>query len=382
MSQFVTPHYIFTGENALDDAKNVIGTFGKKALLVTGRHIGKSPMFKSLTDTLNDIGTDYAVFDGITGEPTDTMIAEGLEIYKTENCDFLIGIGGGSPLDSAKAIAAMSVNPGKICDYNGKVIEGKVPPIVAIPTTAGTGSEATKFTIVTDTEKGIKMLLKGDCLVPEAAVINPEYTVDMPKTVTAATGLDALTHAVEAYTSVKAGDLTDDLAVSAVKRIVKYLPRVYKNGCDMKARNQMLIAAFEAGICINNSSVTIVHGMSRPIGALFHVPHGLSNAMLLKECIGFALDGAYERFADLGRAVGAATKDDVDEMAARKFLEKLSEVCEACEVPTLKEYGIDRDKFHAVIEKMAEDAIASGSPANTRKQVTKTDCIEIYKKLI
>lgn len=382
MSQFVTPHYIFTGENALEDAKNVIGAFGKKALLVTGRHVGKSPMFKSLTDALNDIGTDYAVFDGITGEPTDTMIAEGLDIYKKENCDFLIGIGGGSPLDSAKAIAAMAVNPGKISDYNGKVIEGKVPPIVAIPTTAGTGSEATKFTIVTDTEKGIKMLLKGDCLVPDVAVINPEYTVDMPKTVTAATGLDALTHAVEAYTSVKAGELTDDLAISAVKRIVKYLPRVYKNGCDTEARNQMLIAAFEAGICINNSSVTIVHGMSRPIGALFHVPHGLSNAMLLKECIGFALDGAYDRFAELGRAVGAATKEDVDEMAAKKFLVKLSEVCEACEVPTLEKYGIDREKFHAVIDKMAEDAIASGSPANTRKQVTKTDCVEIYKKLI
>ena len=263
-----------------------------------------------------------------------------------------------------------------------KIIEGKVPPIVAIPTTAGTGSEATKFTIVTDTEKGIKMLLKGDCLVPEVAVINPEYTVDMPKTVTAATGLDALTHAVEAYTSVKAGDLTDDLAVSAVKRIVKYLPRVYKNGCDMKARNQMLIAAFEAGICINNSSVTIVHGMSRPIGALFHVPHGLSNAMLLKECIGFALDGAYERFADLGRAVGAATKDDVDEMAARKFLEKLSEVCEACEVPTLKEYGIDRDKFHAVIDKMAEDAVKYGDLEHAYVPLTKEDVVAIFKSCL
>ena len=381
MAKFVTPQNIFTGKNALDEAKDAIKANGKKALIVTGKHVGKSMMYDRLVSLLNEIDVEHITFDEITGEPTDVMIEEGLKKYIGAGCDFLIGIGGGSPLDSAKAIAAMAVNPGKISDYMGKEITGKIPGIVAIPTTAGTGSEATKFTVITDSQKGIKMLLKGDCLVPGVAVIDPDFTMEMPANVTAATGLDALTHAIEAYTSKKAMELTDDIALSAVKRIVKYLPKAYADGKDEKARNEMAIAALEAGICINNSSVTIVHGMSRPIGALFHVPHGLSNAMLLVECMGFALDGAYDKFANLGRAVGAALKEDVDEIAAGKFLKKLEEVCRSCEVPTLKEYGVNREEFYAAIDKMAEDAVASGSPGNTIKTVTVEDSKKLYSKI-
>lgn len=381
MSHYATPNHIFTGKDALEQAMPYIATCGHQALIVTGKHVGKSPMYEKLVNLLEKHDLSYATFDGITGEPTDQMIEQGLNLYQNQKCDFVIGIGGGSPLDSAKAIAAMAVNPGKIADYMGKEITGDVPPIVAIPTTAGTGSEATKFTIITDQEKDIKMLLKGDCLIPQIAIVDPDFSMDMPKSVTAATGLDAFTHAVEAYTSKKAFDMTDTLAISAVKRILEYLPKVYKNGYDANARNQMAIAALEAGICINNSSVTIVHGMSRPIGALFHVPHGLSNAMLLRECIGFALDGAYDRFADLARAAGAASADDDDVTAANKFLTAIGYLCQVCEVPTLQEYGVKKEDFEAAIEKMAEDAIASGSPGNTRKPVTKEDCMEIYKKV-
>lgn len=309
------------------------------------------------------------------------MITEGVKIYKEEGCDFLIGIGGGSPLDSAKAIAAMAVLPGKIADYMGKPISGGLPAVVAIPTTAGTGSEATKFTIITDVETDVKMLLAGDSVLPKIAVIDPAYTADMPKSVTAATGLDAFTHATEAYTSKKASPLTDTLALDAVKRIYKYLPRAYKNGYDTEARVEMAVAALEAGICINNSSVTIVHGMSRPIGALFHVPHGLSNAMLLPKCIGFALDGTYERFADLAVAAGVAETGDDPRAAAEKFLTAIDELCAVCEVPTLKEYGVKQEDFEPVIAKMASDAVASGSPANTRKTVTKEDCESLYRQI-
>ena len=381
MAHFTVPDHIFTGKNALEEAIPYIGNCGKKALIITGKHVGKSPMYEKLIKLLEKGEIGHTTFDGITGEPTDRMIEDGLAKYQAEGCDFVIGIGGGSPLDSAKAIAAMAVNLGKIADYMGKEITGKIPPVVASPTTAGTGSEATKFTIITDQEKDIKMLLKGDCLVPRIAVIDPDFTMDMPKSVTAATGLDAFTHAVEAYTSKKAFDMTDTLAVSAVKRILKYLPKVYQNGYDTKAREEMAVAALEAGICINNSSVTIVHGMSRPIGALFHVPHGLSNAMLLKECIGFALDGAYDRFAALARAAGVAGEEEEDKAAAEKFLAAIEELCRVCEVPTLAEYGVKKEAFEAVIEKMAEDAIASGSPGNTRKTVTKENCVEIYKRV-
>lgn len=381
MPHYTIPQHIFTGKNALEEAAPYFRKCGEKALIVTGQHVGKSPMYEKLIGLLKEQDIPYHTFDGITGEPTDKMIVEGVEIYNGGGCDFVIGIGGGSPLDSAKAIAAMAVKPGKIADYMGKEIMGQIPDVVAIPTTAGTGSEATKFTIITDQEKDIKMLLKGDCLIPKLAIIDPDFSMDMPKSVSAATGLDAFTHAVEAYTSKKAFAMTDTLAVSAVKRIMKYLPVVYQNGYDVKAREEMAIAALEAGICINNSSVTIVHGMSRPIGALFHVPHGMSNAMLLKECIGFVLDGTYERFADLGRATGAAEESNDDITAAQKFLIQIEELCAICEIPSLKEYGIKKEEFFAAIEKMSSDAIASGSPANTRKEVTKEDCMAIYQKV-
>lgn len=382
MAHFAIPGHVFFGKDALTSALPYVKQYGDRALIVTGKHVGKSPMMDQLKKALKEADVAYQVFDGITGEPTDQMIEAGLEEYRKSESQFVIGIGGGSPLDSAKAIAAMAVNEGKIADYNGKEITGNVPGIVAIPTTSGTGSEATKFTIITDQEKDIKMLLKGDCLVPDLAIVNPAFTADMPKSVTAATGLDALTHAVEAYTSKKAFALTDVCAVSAVKRIMEYLPKAYKNGYDTKAREEMSLAALEAGICINNSSVTLVHGMSRPIGALFHVPHGMSNAMLLKECLTFALDGAYDRFANLGRAIGAASEEESDQEAAEKFLDAIEKVCEICEVPTLQGYGIKKEDFLSVIEKMSEDAIASGSPGNTRKDVRKEDCMAIYSAVI
>lgn len=381
MSHFVIPNHTVVGTNVLGEAAPLLKKMGNKAFIVTGRHVAVSNMMKQLTALLDENGIGCVIFGGITGEPTDTMIENGVEMLKSSGCDFIIGIGGGSPLDSAKAIAAMAVNEGSIADYNGKEITGEILPLAAIPTTAGTGSEATKFTVITDSEKGIKMLLKGDVLVPKLAIVDSSFTVGAPKSVTSATGLDALTHAVEAYTSRKAFSMTDTLAVSAVKRIMKYLPIAYKEPDNSLAREQMSIAALEAGICINNSSVTIVHGMSRPIGALFHVPHGMSNAMLLKECLSFAVSGAYEKFANLGRETGVASDSDSNETAAEKFIDSLQSICDVCEIPTLEQYGIDRDEYYSKISKMATDAVASGSPANTVKEVTVDDCIEIYKKL-
>lgn len=381
MSHFVIPNHTVVGTNVLGEAAPLLKKMGNKAFIVTGRHVAVSDMMKQLTALLDENGIGCVIFDGITGEPTDTMIEKGVEMLKSSGCDFIIGIGGGSPLDSAKAIAAMTVNEGSIADYNGKEITGEILPLAAIPTTAGTGSEATKFTVITDSEKGIKMLLKGDVLVPKLAIVDSSFTVGAPKSVTSATGLDALTHAVEAYTSRKAFSMTDTLAVSAVKRIMKYLPIAYREPDNSLAREQMSVAALEAGICINNSSVTIVHGMSRPIGALFHVPHGMSNAMLLKECLSFAVSGAYEKFANLGRETGVASDSDSDETAAEKFIDSLQNICDVCEIPTLEQYGIDRDEYYSKISKMATDAVASGSPANTVKEVTVDDCIEIYKKL-
>ena len=379
--KFTVPPQTVIGENALDAAKEFILPLGKKALIVTEKNVLAHGITGQLTEKLDSWGISWQIYSEILSEPTDQMIYAGVKAYRESSCDFCIGIGGGSPLDSAKAIAAMTVNSGHLSDYMGKEISGSRPPLVLIPTTAGTGSEATKFTIITDTEHEVKMLLKGEMLLPDVAVIDPEFTLSAPPGVTAATGMDALAHAVESYTSRKRNPLTDLYALSAIRRIFQYLPAAYQNGQDRTARQEMALAAYEAGICINNASVTIVHGMSRPIGALFHVPHGLSNAMLMQECFSYVMDGCPERFADIARAIGAASPEGSSKEASGQFLAKLKELCGILHIPTLAEYGIDRGEFEARMPKMAKDAMASGSPSNTIKDITEKDLLTIYGNL-
>lgn len=379
--EFFLPGRILSGEGALEEMPQHLGGFGKKALLVTGKTVCKLDGFQRLTRLLSQAGIGYAVFNGITGEPDDRMIQAGVDAYRENHCDFLIAMGGGSPIDSMKAIAVWAATGNNICSYYGTAITAPLPKMAAIPTTAGTGSEATQFTVITETKTQVKMLLKGKPLVPDLAVIDPSLGISTPQTVTAYTGLDALTHAVESYTSKLAQPLTDSVSLSAVKRIFRSLARAYEDGTDREARADLAIAALEAGIAINNASVTLVHGMSRPIGALFHVPHGLSNAMLLPECIRFACDAAYDRFADLARSVGVASPETEDQTAAFRFVDALRDLCCRCDIPTPAEYGIDKAAFYGAMDKMAEDALLSGSPANTRKEVTKTDILRIYKTL-
>ena len=376
---FYVPAHIITGSGALESADLKLG---KKALIVADPMMVKLANVDKVKAVLEKQGVEFVEYTDITGEPTDVMVEAGVKKYKESNCDFLIAIGGGSPIDTMKAIGAVVGNGGEIDDYMGKTIEKKTPTLVAIPTTAGTGSEATQFTIINNTKQNIKMLLSGKVLIPSMAIIDPQFTLTAPKSVTAATGLDALCHATESYTSRKAQALSKSFSVSAIKRILKYLPICYEDGSNVEAREQMSIAALEAGIAFNNASVTIIHGMSRPIGALYHVPHGLSNAMLIKECFSFALDGAYKQFGDLAKEVGVAPSSDDDITAAGKMLEAINNLVEICKVSTLQEFGVDKQDFINNIPKMAKDAIDSGSPANTLKKCTKEDLEEIYLKVI
>lgn len=379
--QFFIPKKIITGEDALAAAGDRIANMGKKALIVCGPNVRKMAAAGKVMEELEKRETAYAVYSDITGEPTDRMIDNGARVYLEEACDFLIGIGGGSPLDAMKAIALKAVCGGEMADYMGVSVEAKLPPMAAVPTTAGTGSEATQFTIITDTKNDVKMLLKGESFMPDLAVVDPEFSVSAPRGVTASTGLDALTHAVEAYTSRKAQPLTDIFAVSAVRRIFQNLPEAYENGSSRNARKEMALAALEAGIAFNNATVTIVHGMSRPIGALFHVPHGTSNAILLHPCLKYVMDGAVERFAVLGREIKAAGGQDDDKSAAEKFIEEVRKLCRKCGIGSPDCYGIEKEAFLEAVPKMAEDAVASGSPANTRKKIQKEDIIKIYQSL-
>ncbi len=375
---FTTASRTIIGEGALAMAAPYLKEFGKKALIVTGKIITKTGLADEVQKVLKEQGIDSAVFNDLPGEPTDLMIYAGVDVYKKEGCDFIIGLGGGTPLDSAKAIAAMAVLPGKLIDYFGKEMKGDFAPLVLIPTTAGTGSEVTKYVVYTDTATDAKLLIKGEALLPKIAVIDYTYTMSSPVSVTTNTGMDALTHAIESYTCRKATPVTDLYCIDAVKRIFKWLPVAVKDGTNKEARENMALASYEAGVAINTSPTTIVHGMSRPIGALFHVPHGISNAMLLVECLKAVMEGCYERFARLGVEIGVASESDSPKAGAEKFMAALEAFTKKLKIPTLREYGLNLEEFAAKEDKMASDSLASGSPANCWKVLTKEEEIKIY----
>lgn len=377
---FVTPHHIIYGPSALTEAAPRLAQMGSKALIVTDAMMGKLGNLQRVTDVLETAHVAYHVFDQVNSEPVDEMVRTGAALYREQGCTFIIALGGGSPIDTMKAIAIM-VSSGKDIDtFLGTPFTGSVCPMAAIPTTAGTGSEATQFTIITNTEQDVKMLISGAALIPELAIVDPAFTCTAPASVTSATGLDALCHCIEAYTSRKAQPLSDTFALSAARRIFTNLTTCVREPQNVEARTQMSLAATEAGIAFNNASVTIIHGMSRPIGALFHVPHGLSNAMLMEVCFGFALDGAYDRFAAVARHCGLSASED-DETAARDLLAAIHNLLIELKVPTLEQFGVERAAFHGAIEKMANDAQASGSPANTIKPVTVESMQALYRQV-
>lgn len=380
-NKFKVPNLTFIGANALEDAEEEICKLGKRAFVVIGRSMIRQGHLEKLQAILERNGIVVSTFCDIVTEPSDVDVSKGAALYQQSHSDFIIGFGGGSQLDAAKAIAVVVTSKDKISSYVGKNIDAKLPPIVAIPSTAGTGSETTQFTIITDTKTQVKMLIKGDSLMPSIAIVDPLFSLQTPRNVTVSTGLDALTHAIEAFTSRKAFAQSDLFARSAIKRIFNYLPEVIEDGSNILVREQMAFAAYEAGVSFSNSSVTIVHGMSRPIGALFHVPHGLSNAMLLKDCLAYVVDGAYPKFAELAQAIKIKDEMESEKQAALKFIAAVDQLCNLCKVPSLSEYGIDKVAYFNAITKMAKDAIASGSPANTQKVVDEADLVSIYTHL-
>lgn len=377
---FIMPPRLQVGEDAASQAgQEALRAGASKALVVTDKILMETGAVAPVLKSLEKSNIAYEVYDGVNKEPTLQHVNDGLRIIKESKCDLLIGCGGGSPLDVAKAVSVMATNPGDIQDYMGAdKVKVKGLPLFAIPTTAGTGSEATMFTIITDTVNDVKMLIGSPLLLPSVAIVDPSLTMKMPRGLTAATGLDALTHAIEAYVSVKAQPMTDVLALSAVKLISKYLPIAWNQPDNKEARAQTMLGALQAGIAFSNASVALVHGMSRPIGALFHVAHGVSNAALLGVVMEFSLEGNLQRYADIACAMDVASSEDSPEKAAKAGAEKVKQIISDLEVPSLTKLGVTREKLEPVVGKMAEDAIASGSPGNNPKQATKQEIVQLY----
>eukprot|EP00639_Heterosigma_akashiwo_P024513 CAMPEP_0206412292 /NCGR_PEP_ID=MMETSP0294-20121207/33885_1 /ASSEMBLY_ACC=CAM_ASM_000327 /TAXON_ID=39354 /ORGANISM="Heterosigma akashiwo, Strain CCMP2393" /LENGTH=349 /DNA_ID=CAMNT_0053873369 /DNA_START=175 /DNA_END=1221 /DNA_ORIENTATION=- len=323
-------------------------------------------------------GVELSVFSDTIQDPTTDVINKGLQTLIEGSFDAIIALGGGSPIDTAKGMSILAENGGNITDYKvpKEVPGGKLGalPLVAVPTTAGTGSEVTRFAVVTDSATGEKMLLSGEACVPSAAIVDPELTKTLPFRVAADTGIDALTHAIEAFVSQKANAFSDMYALSAMRLVYQNLESACLASSDMVAKEKVMVGATQAGLAFSASSVALVHGMSRPLGAHFHVPHGLSNAMLLLAVINHSLEKApindlphtMNRYARCAKQMGIVNhQTDVhDESAVQDLLSCLRDLLQTLEVPTPQEYGIDEDQYFSKIDLMTKQCVASGSPNN------------------
>ncbi|OUC80313.1 iron-containing alcohol dehydrogenase [Gordonia lacunae] len=381
MSRFAFPRFLNVGPGTLDTAAEALDALGlTRPLIVTDAFMVSTGTVTRLCRALEQCGHEVAVFSDTVPDPTTTSLQAGLRAVDDHGADSVIGLGGGSPIDTAKALAVLAVNAeSSMNEFKApSSFSGPALPVVAIPTTAGSGSEATQFTVITDDSTDEKMLCPGLSFLPAAAILDFELTMSMPPRLTADTAVDALTHAIEAYVSMRANPISDSLALSAISTISTFIRRAYADGDDREAREGLMMAATQAGIAFSNSSVCLVHGMSRPIGAHFHVAHGLSNAMLLPAVTRFSVLGNVSRYADCARAYGVATHDTDDATAAAQLVLEIDQLCADVEVPTPQAYGIDARTWRDLTPTMAEQALASGSPGNNPVVPSKAQIEEIY----
>ena len=382
-TQIILPRILQVGDGASQEAGNILNSLDcKRPLIVTDGMMVQLGYVARLQQSLEAASITADIFQDTVPEPTVSSIQAGVDKVRDGNYDSIIAIGGGSPIDSAKAIAILGKYGGVMRDYKfPRVVNEPGLPIIAIPTTAGTGSECTKVTIITDETNDEKMLCVGIGFMPTAALVDYSLTLSLPPRTTADTGIDALTHAMEAYVSKKASLYSDSQAIAAMKLLTSNLRKAFQDGSDQKAREEMMLGATLAGVAFSNASVALVHGMSRPIGAFYHVPHGLSNAMLLPMVTEYSIPAAPERYADCARAMGVANEGDSDQTANSKLMAELYAINKELQVPTPEQFGIDRDHFFNNLQVMAEQALASGSPGNNPRVPSADEIIEIYRKL-
>jgi len=349
---------------------------------VTDPYIARSGILDRATGLLDKARLPWSVFSDTVSDPTTDIIDIGVAILRDGGFDSLVAIGGGSSIDTAKGMSVLFANGGHMRDWKVPAeIPQLGPPLIAIPTTAGTGSEVTRFTVVTDTETDEKMLIAGLACCPAAAIVDYELTLTMPYRLTADTGIDSLTHAIEAYVSKRANPFTDGLAKNAMGLIARHIRAACSAPDDRAAREAMMLGATTAGMAFSNASVALVHGMSRPIGAFFHVPHGLSNAMLLPEITAFSAPAALERYADCARAMGVAEEGEGSQSAVARLLDELRRLNDDLKVPSPKAYGIDRARYDELLPVMASQALSSGSPANNPRVPSGDEIIELYRRV-
>lgn len=376
------PRILRVGAGASNELAQTLAELGvSRPLLITDPFMVDCGYCQRIEAQLEGAAIPYGVFSGCVPDPTTDSVEAAMAVFRAGDFDCLVALGGGSSLDTGKAVAVLAEHGGAMRAYKVPAQVASGLPLIAIPTTAGTGSEVTRVAVITDTQTQEKMLCMGLGLMPVAALVDFELTLTMPYRLTADTGIDSLCHALEAYVSRKANPFTDGIALTAMRTIYHNIRTACAEPDNREAREAMMLAATQGGMAFANASVTLIHGMSRPIGALFHVPHGLSNAMLLPAVTAWSVAGDARRYAQCARYMGIAADSENDELACARLVDALQALTHDLEVPGPKQYGIAEQDWSASLTLMASQALDSGSPANNPRVPLHEEIVELYRSL-
>ncbi|MDQ0221155.1 iron-containing alcohol dehydrogenase [Peribacillus cavernae] len=357
---YFMPTRVESGNGIAEKTGAMVKELGvSRVLIVTDKGVRSANLLTGIEESLLAVNLDYEIYDEVEPNPSAETIRKGTEFLKQYKCDAVLAVGGGSSIDTAKAIAVMAVNPGDILDYEG-VGKIKIPPlpIIAIPTTAGTGSETTNSTVITNKETSFKLGVLSSHLFSRLAILDPALTLQLPQQITAATGMDALTHAIESYTSKAANPVSQGYAMQAIKMIGEHLPRAYFRGTDIESREKMLVASMLAGVAFSQSRLGNVHAISHTFGGVFNIPHGIANAALLPFVMNYNLRACAEQYKDVAIALGADVSGLSEMQAAEKAIETVVQMNQSMKIPlNIKDLGVSLQ----VLPKLVEDSMRSGN---------------------
>jgi alcohol dehydrogenase class IV len=381
INRVLMPGEILIGGGSRFRLSAVLSSLGiRRPLLVTDPVMVALGHADALVQALSNDGLVVEIFSGVVEDPTDVSVSAAVERIAAGSHDGLVALGGGSAIDTAKAAAIVATTGEALVDLKvPRIVDQLVMPVVAIPTTAGTGSEVTRAAVVTDTRANEKMLILGTAAMPVAAIVDYELTLSCPYRVTVDTGIDALTHALESLVNINGNAHSQALAVSALQLIGANLEKSANDATDLSAREAMMLGATHAGLAVSNTSTALIHGLSRPIGAFFHVPHGMSNAMVMPLVTRFSLDAAPVQYALAARALGYALPADSDAVCGQKLVEALAALNKRLRVPTPRAFGIDKNRYDDLIPEMVRQGLASGTPQNNPRVPDASEMARLYE---
>ena len=393
LSTFSFPNKIIFGCGAVNSIPEIVNDFSiNRVLIVTDKGIVKAGLVEKVTDNLQKAGLEYTLFDGVSSNPTEDDVYTGVEQYHSERCDFVIGIGGGSSLDAAKAIRLKATHNLPLAEYEAQLggaekMSPDMPGMIAIPTTAGTGSEVGRGAVITIKSRagslpvksaGRKTLIFGPYLIPSVAVVDPELTIGLPKTLTAYTGMDALTHNLESYLSIQYHPICDAIAIKGVQLAGAYLRRAVENGKDIEARTNMMMAAMMGAIAFQKD-LGVAHSLAHPLSTIAGVHHGLANAIVLPYTMEFNFEYAKERLRDIANGLGVNVSGMSLDDAARAAIVQIKQLEKDIEIPErLRDVGVSAD----MIPQLAEQAMADGCHLTNPRKCQKEDMVYLYNEAL